>query len=110
MDAVEPAESAVLSGDEPGPHAIQGIGAGFKPNVLDLPALDGIHRVAEREALAAARRCASVEGLPIGISSGAVLHAMIEIARAPSSQGKLIVGIAASFAERYLSTPLFAGM
>jgi len=107
---VEPAESAVLSGDEPGPHAIQGIGAGFKPTVLDLPALDGIRRVAEREALAAARRCAAVEGLPIGISSGAVLHAMIEIARAPSSQGKLIVGIAASFAERYLSTPLFAGM
>jgi cysteine synthase A len=107
---VEPAESAVLSGDEPGPHAIQGIGAGFKPTVLDLEALDGIHRVAEREALAAARRCASVEGLPIGISSGAVLHAMIEIAREPASRGKLIVGIAASFAERYLSTPLFAGM
>jgi cysteine synthase len=107
---VEPTESAVLSGDEPGPHAIQGIGAGFKPSVLDLEALDGIHRVAEREALAAARRCASVEGLPIGISSGAVLHAMIEIARMPASRGKLIVGIAASFAERYLSTQLFAGM
>jgi cysteine synthase A len=107
---VEPTESAVLSGDEPGPHAIQGIGAGFKPSVLDLEALDGIHRVAEREALAAARRCASVEGLPIGISSGAVLHAMIEIARAPANDGKLIVGIAASFAERYLSTQLFAGM
>jgi cysteine synthase A len=107
---VEPTESAVLSGDEPGPHAIQGIGAGFKPSVLDLEALDGIHRVAEREALAAARRCASVEGLPIGISSGAVLHAMIEIARMPANEGKLIVGIAASFAERYLSTQLFAGM
>ncbi len=108
--AVEPTESAVLSGDEPGPHAIQGIGAGFKPSVLDLEALDGIHRVAEREALAAARRCASVEGLPIGISSGAVLHAMIDIARMPANEGKLIVGIAASFAERYLSTQLFAGM
>jgi cysteine synthase A len=108
--AVEPTESAVLSGDEPGPHAIQGIGAGFKPSVLDLEALDGIERVAEREALAAARRCASVEGLPIGISSGAVLHAMIEIARMPANEGKLIVGIAASFAERYLSTQLFAGM
>jgi cysteine synthase A len=107
---VEPTESAVLSGDEPGPHAIQGIGAGFKPSVLDLEALDGIHRVAEREALAAARRCASMDGLPIGISSGAVLHAMIEIARVPANQGKLIVGIAASFAERYLSTQLFAGM
>jgi cysteine synthase A len=107
---VEPTESAVLSGDEPGPHAIQGIGAGFKPSVLDLEALDGIHRVAEREALAAARRCAAMDGLPIGISSGAVLHAMIEIARVPANEGKLIVGIAASFAERYLSTQLFAGM
>jgi cysteine synthase A len=107
---IEPAESAVLSGDEPGPHAIQGIGAGFKPVVLDVDALDDIRRVAEREAIAAARRCAAAEGLPIGISSGAVLHAMLDIAREPASQGKLIVGIAASFAERYLSTPLFAGM
>jgi cysteine synthase A len=107
---VEPAESAVLSGDEPGPHAIQGIGAGFKPGVLDLDALDGIHPVAERAALAAARSCASVDGLPIGISSGAVVHAMIEIAREPGNEGKLIVGIAASFAERYLSTQLFAGL
>ncbi len=107
---VEPAESAVLSGDEPGPHAIQGIGAGFRPPVLDLEALDGIYPVAEREALAAARRCAALEGLPIGISSGAVLHAMTQIALAPANRGKLIVGIAASFAERYLSTALFAGM
>jgi cysteine synthase A len=107
---VEPAESAVLSGDEPGPHGIQGIGAGFKPTVLDLAALDGIHRVAERAALGAARSCAAIDGLPIGISSGAVLHAMIEMAREPANEGKLIIGIAASFAERYLSTQLFAGL
>lgn len=107
---VEPAESAVLSGDEPGPHQIQGIGAGFKPAVLELERLDRVMRVAEREALAAARRCAAVEGLPIGISSGAVLHAAIELARDPMNRGKLVVGIAASFAERYLSTALFAGL
>ncbi|MBS0559188.1 MAG: cysteine synthase A [Proteobacteria bacterium] len=107
---VEPAESAVLSGDEPGPHAIQGIGAGFRPAVLGDDALDAVHRVTEREAMATARRCAATEGLPIGISSGAVLHAMLDLARAPAGRGKLMVGIAASFAERYLSTPLFAGM
>jgi cysteine synthase A len=107
---VEPTESAVLSGDDPGPHSIQGLGAGFKPAVLELDRLDGILRVTEREALAAARQCAAVEGLPIGISSGAVLHAAISLARAPENAGKLIVGIAASFAERYLSTALFAGM
>ncbi len=107
---VEPMESAVLSGDEPGPHAIQGLGAGFKPDVLELDRLDEVCRVTERDALAAARRCAAVEGLPVGISSGAVLHAMLELAREPENEGKLIVGIAASFAERYLSTALFAGM
>jgi cysteine synthase len=107
---VEPAESAVLSGDEPGPHDIQGIGAGFCPAVLDLAALDGVERVGERDALAAARRCAAVEGLPIGISSGAVLHAALALAREPSMRGGLVVGIAASFAERYLSTELFAGL
>jgi cysteine synthase A len=107
---IEPTESAVLSGDEPGAHAIQGIGAGFRPSVLELELLDGVMRVAEREALAAARRCAEVEGLPIGISSGAMLHAAIEVARAPSNRGRLIVGIVPSFAERYLSTALFAGL
>ncbi len=107
---VEPAESAVLSGDEPGPHAIQGIGAGFKPKVLDLNSLDRVMRVTERQSIGAARRCAEVEGVPIGISSGAVLHAAIELAREPENEGKLIVGIAASFAERYLSTALFAGL
>ncbi|GAA0608210.1 cysteine synthase A [Craurococcus roseus] len=107
---VEPAESAVLSGDEPGPHDIQGIGAGFCPSVLDLAALDGVERVSERDALAAARRCAAVEGLPVGISSGAVLHAALALARDPALRGGLVIGIAASFAERYLSTELFAGL
>lgn len=107
---VEPAESAVLSGDEPGPHDIQGIGAGFCPTVLELDRLDGVERVTERDAFAAARRCARVEGMPIGISSGAVLHAVLRLARDPALDGKLVVGIAASFAERYLSTELFAGL
>jgi cysteine synthase len=105
---VEPAESAVLSGDEPGPHGIQGIGAGFKPAVLELDRLDGVMRVAEREAIAAARRCAQLEGLPVGISSGAMLHAAVQVAR--DMRGGLVVGIAPSFAERYLSTELFAGL
>jgi cysteine synthase A len=107
---VEPAESAVLSGDDPGPHQIQGIGAGFRPSVLDLAQLNDVRRVTERESFAAARLCARTEGLPIGISSGAVLHAMLELAAQPEMKGRLIVGIAASFAERYLSTELFAGL
>jgi cysteine synthase A len=107
---VEPGESAVLSGDEPGPHEIQGIGAGFKPAVLELERLDAIERVSEREAIAAARRCARIEGLPIGISSGAVLHTALRLARDRTPRGGLVVGIAASFAERYLSTELFAGL
>jgi cysteine synthase A len=107
---VEPAESAVLSGDEPGPHGIQGIGPGFKPGVLDMEQLDRVVTVSEREAIAAARRCARVEGLPIGISSGGMLHVALSLAKMKSNAGKLIVGIAPSFAERYLSTPLFAGL
>jgi len=107
---VEPSESAVLSGDEAGPHGLQGIGPGFQPAVLQMELMDGILRVSEREGLAAARRCAMVEGLPIGISSGAALHAALELARNPNNAGKLIVAIAPSFAERYLSTSLFAGL
>jgi cysteine synthase A len=107
---VEPAESAVLSGDEPGPHDIQGIGAGFKPAVLELERIDAVLRVPEREAFDAARRCAREEGLPIGISSGAALAAAITVAREPAMAGRLIVAIAPSFAERYLSTRLFAGL
>jgi cysteine synthase A len=108
--AIEPTESAVLSGDEPGPHGIQGIGPGFKPNVLDLSLIDEVRRVSEHDSIAAARRCARLEGLPIGISSGAALHVALEIAREPAQAGKLIVVIAPSFAERYLSTPLFTGL
>ncbi len=107
---VEPSESAVLSGDEPGPHGVQGIGPGFQPGVLALELVDEIARVSEREAIAAARRCAQTEGLPIGISSGAALHAALAVARDPAHAGKLIVAIAPSFAERYMSTALFAGM
>jgi cysteine synthase A len=107
---VEPAESAVLSGDEPGPHGVQGIGAGFHPAVLDMTLMAGILQVSEREAIAAARQAALLEGLPIGISSGAALHAGMGLARAAENAGKLIVAIAPSFAERYLSTALFAGL
>jgi cysteine synthase A len=107
---VEPAESAVLNGDEPGPHRIQGIGAGFCPAVLELANLDGVEKVAEREAFAAAREVARLEGIAVGISSGAVLAAMRRIAAQPGMEGKLILGIAASNAERYLSTELFEGL
>ncbi|MBN9507594.1 MAG: cysteine synthase A [Alphaproteobacteria bacterium] len=107
---VEPAESAVLSGDEPGPHGIQGIGPGFQPSILDLDLMDGVIRVSERDALAVARRCAATEGLPVGISSGAAVHAAMGLAREEANAGKLIVAIAPSFAERYLSTALFAGL
>ena len=107
---IEPSESAVLSGDEAGPHGLQGIGPGFHPSVLQLDLMDGIIRVSEREGLAAARRCATTEGLPIGISSGAALHAALGLARDPANADKLIVAIAPSFAERYLSTALFAGL
>ena len=107
---IEPAESAVLNGDEPGPHGIQGIGPGFRPSVLDLPLLDAVLTVSERHSIAAARRCARTEGIPIGISSGAVLHAMLDLAREPRFAGRLLVGIVPSFAERYLSTALFSGL
>jgi cysteine synthase A len=110
MVAVEPAESAVLSGDEPGPHGIQGIGPGFRPSVLDMKEVDQIITVSEREAIAAARRCARLEGLPIGISSGGMLHVAIGLAKLPENAGKQIVGIVPSFAERYLSTALFTGL
>jgi cysteine synthase A len=107
---IEPSESAVLNGDDPGPHRIQGIGAGFHPRVLELDRLDRVERVAEREAFAAARNCARTEGVAVGISSGAVVHAMLALGRQPEMAGKLIVGIAASYAERYLSTELFEGL
>ncbi|MDR3525283.1 MAG: cysteine synthase A [Acetobacteraceae bacterium] len=107
---VEPAESAVLSGDEPGPHGIQGIGPGFLPENLDMSLVDEVLRVSERDAIATARRCAQMEGLPVGISSGAALRAALDLARNPANAGRLIVAIAPSFAERYLSTALFNGL
>ena len=110
MVLVEPAESAVLSGDEPGPHGVQGIGPGFQPKVLELGLMDAVVRVSEREAIAAARRAAQGDGVPIGISSGAALHAALVEARKGENAGKLVVVIAPSFAERYLSTALFAGL
>lgn len=107
---VEPRESAVLHGDEPGPHGIQGIGPGFQPDTLDLRALDSVIEVSEQEALTTARLCAAVEGIPIGISSGAALYAGMSLTRKASNRGKTIVVIAPSFAERYLSTQLFDGL
>ncbi|MBS4076455.1 cysteine synthase A [Ameyamaea chiangmaiensis] len=107
---VEPVESAVLHGEEAGPHGIQGIGPGFCPATLDIAALDDVVAVSEREAIAAARRCARVDGIPIGISSGAALHAATQLARRPENEGKTIVVITPSFAERYLSTSLFNGL
>ena len=111
--AVEPASSPVLTqlraGDElkPGPHKIQGIGAGFVPKVLNLDVVDEVIAVHDEDALAWARRAASDEGLFVGISSGAALKAADEIAHRPESDGKVIVVILPSFGERYLSTPLF---
>lgn len=107
---VEPAESAVLNGEEPGPHGIQGIGPGFRPATLELEALDRVLTVSEREAIAAARRCARIEGMPIGISSGGALHVGLQLAREKANAGRLIVVIIPSFAERYLSTSLFTGL
>jgi cysteine synthase A len=107
---VEPDESAVLSGDEAAPHGIQGIGAGFVPSVLDPRLLDQVERVAEAEAIATARRLARSDGVPVGISSGAAVAAGLRIARDPATAGRRVVVICASFAERYLSTPLFAAI
>ena len=107
MIAVEPEASPVMSGGSPGPHPIQGIGAGFVPENMKLDLADEVIKVAADDALAEARRIAKLEGVPVGISSGAALKAGLEVAKRPEMAGKQIVVVIPSFAERYLSTMLF---
>ena len=108
--AVEPEDSPILSGGDPGPHKIQGIGAGFKPGNLDEALIDGVVTIGNETAFETARRLAKTEGIPGGISSGAATAAALEIAALPEMAGKRIVTIIPSFAERYLSTALFEGL
>jgi cysteine synthase A len=110
MVAVEPEDSAVLSGGAPGPHKIQGIGAGFVPTILDRDVIDEIVVVGNQTAFDTARLVARIEGIPVGISSGAAIAAAIDVGRRPDNADKTIVVIIPSFAERYLSTALFEGL
>jgi cysteine synthase A len=107
--AVEPEDSAVLSGGTPGPHKIQGIGAGFIPSILKTGLIDEVLKIGNETAMSMARRAANLEGLSVGISSGAAIAAGLEIGERAEMKGKTIVTILPSFAERYLSTPLFDG-
>src|SRR5262249_43468859 len=110
MIAVEPEDSAVLSGGPPGSHRIQGIGAGFIPEILDTRLIDEVIRVGNRTAFRTAREAARLERRPVGISSGAAIAAALEVGKRPEMAGKTIVVFLPSFAERYLSTALFDGL
>ena len=110
MIAVEPTDSPVLSGGAPGPHKIQGLGAGFIPSIVDRDVIDGVEQVSNDDAFAMARKAAKVEGVPVGISSGAALVAAFRIAARDENAGKTIVAVLPDFAERYLSTALFEGL
>ncbi|HSM94840.1 MAG TPA: cysteine synthase A [Rhizomicrobium sp.] len=108
--ALEPEDSPVLSGGQPGPHPIQGIGAGFVPTILDRKVIDEVITIGNETAFDMARRVAREEGIPVGISSGAAIAGALEVGARPGMEGKTIVAIIPSFAERYLSTALFEGI